>query len=102
MTTLAHSNVLLNRGSINIYIWKVEIMVNNMPIFDEVDRLFGTLIFRFEGGKKRIFLKCRDGVIIDLPNVQRFVEQLKRMDVPEEQINKGLKFFNEKMLGFSV
>ena len=75
-------------------------MPKHMPIFDEYGRIFGTIVFRMEKGRKRMFLKCKDGLILDLSDVTRFTEQLRKMDIPDEEIDKAMKFFNEKMLGF--
>ncbi|RLF49377.1 MAG: hypothetical protein DRN20_02280 [Thermoplasmata archaeon] len=70
-----------------------------MPIFDDVGRLFGTIVYEERGGKKKIFFRMRDSTIIDVPNLPKFLEFLRKNEIPDEEINKALRFFNKHMLG---
>ena len=75
-------------------------MAKNMPIFDDTGRIFGTLTCREEKGRKRIFFKSNEGVTIEMVNMQRFQEYLSHREIPQSEIDKGIKFFRENLLNF--
>ncbi len=70
------------------------------PLFDEYGMLAGTLVSTEKNGKKRIYFRSPDNAIIEMPNIQKFLDFLRNRDIPEEEIQKGLKFFKENILAF--
>ena len=70
-------------------------MADMLPIFDEVDEMIGTLTVLERGGRKKIVFRTDDGMMIDMPNISRFLEYAKNREIPQEQINRALKFFQE-------
>ena len=74
-------------------------MAEVLPIFDETGLMFGTLIAEMKEGRKHIFFKGADNTLIEMPNFQRFVEFLQDKEIPQEEINKALRFFQQQLLG---
>ena len=76
-------------------------MAEVLPIFDETGLMFGTLIAEMKDGRKHIFFKAADNTLIEMPNFQRFVEFLQDKEIPNEEINKALRFFQKQLLGLT-
>ncbi len=70
-------------------------MADMLPIFDEVDEMIGTLTVLERHGRKKIVFRTDDGMMIDMPNISRFLEYARNREIPQEQINRALKFFQE-------
>ena len=77
-------------------------MTEVLPIFDETGLMFGTLISEEKEGKKHIYFKDAHNTLIEMPNFQRFIEFLKDKEIPNEEINKALRFFQQHLLGLSL
>jgi hypothetical protein len=73
-----------------------------LPIFDETGLMFGTLIAEEKDDRKHIFFKDSYGTLIEMPNFQRFVEFLQDKEIPQEEINKALRFFQQQLLGLML
>jgi len=71
----------------------------SLPIFDDIGTLFGTVVYQEEGGRKKILFRMRDSTLIEMPDLAKFTEFLRRNSIPEEEISKAIRFFNEKMFG---
>ena len=76
-------------------------MADSLPIFDEMGRLFGTVVYDIQDGRKRIFFRQRDSTMIDLSDMQKFTSFLKKSEIPEEEASRAIRFFNEKMFSLS-
>ena len=68
-------------------------MVDTLPIFDETDELVGTLTVLERNGRKKIVFRSDDGMMIDMPNISRFLDYARNREIPQEQINRALRFF---------
>lgn len=69
-----------------------------LPIFDETGLMFGTLVTEVKDGRKLIYFRGNDNTFIDMPDFQRFVEFLKDKEIPQEEVNKALRFFHKHLL----
>ena len=77
-------------------------MPDTLPIFDETGMVFGTVVYREEDGRKKIFFRQKDSTLIDLSDIHKFTAFLKKSDIPESEASRAIRFFNEKMLSFSL
>ena len=73
-------------------------MADMLPIFNEVDEMIGTLTVLERNGRKKIVFRTDDGLMIDMPNISKFLEYAKNREIPQEQINRALKFFQEHIM----
>jgi len=70
-------------------------MADMLPIFNELDEMIGTLTVLERHGRKKIVFRTDDGLMIDMPNISKFLEYARSREIPQEQINRALKFFQE-------
>ncbi|MCD6461432.1 MAG: hypothetical protein J7L61_01665 [Thermoplasmata archaeon] len=75
-------------------------MSESVPIFDDIGQLFGTVVFTEEDGVKKIYFRMRDSTMIDLSDINHFTQFLRKNEIPEEEITKAIRFFNQRM--FSI
>lgn len=75
-------------------------MADSLPIMDETEMVFGIVVFEEKGGRKKIFFRQRDSTVIDLSDMNKFTAYLRRAEIPEEEVAKGIRFFNKHMLSF--
>ena len=72
-------------------------MADSLPILDEMGHLFGTVVYEIEDNRKTILFRQRDSTIIDLSDMQKFTAFLRKSEIPQEEISRAIRFFNEKM-----
>ena len=73
-------------------------MADSLPIFDETDEVIGTLTVIERGDRKNIVFRSDDGLMIYMPNISKFLDYARNRKIPEEQINRALKFFHEHIV----
>jgi len=72
-------------------------MSDTLPIFNEVDEVIGTLTVIERHGRNKIVFRTDDGMMIDMPNITRFIEYARNRELPQEQINRALRFFQKHL-----
>ncbi len=77
-------------------------MAEVLPMFDETGLMFGTLIAEVKDGRKHIFFRAPDNTLIEMPDFQRFLQHLQDKEIPQEEINKALRFFHQQLLGLPL
>ena len=73
-------------------------MADMLPIFNELDEMIGTLTVLERSGRKKIVFRTDDGLMIDMPNISKFLEYARNREIPQDQINRALKFFQEHIM----